>query len=330
MAIYLGSLELATGAAAATGTGFPVNSYAPFFVTGTGTPTTGYNATTGLYNHPNGDVWIETGKTIIDASNAYPDATGQDVITNDFVTVNTTSSNSGPNTYQFFQGDSFYIVGVRWSSQQIYFKYDNSDNYLGTFNLGSYALQAIDVGENNLIVRQMQSPYAMYRYTNNGVYISQESYNPSYYNDPMNKNLSTTWIAANTFVGATSGTPGGPTTVGKWDTSTNTTTAPFPINGGGCFWDSTNDRYYLTSPYTPDFYLYNGPISGVTGTGVALQNNGNAYGYHNGYFYSMSNGGNNAPVVITKNSGLGKQVGNSTIQYGGSSASNIPMFVKLK
>ena len=311
-------------------TGLPVNTYAALFTSGSGNPT-GYNATTGLYNHPNGDVWLETGKTIIDASNAYPNATGQDVITNDFVTVNTTPGNSQNNLYQFFQGDSFYIVGTRQSSQ-VYFKYNNSDTYLGTFNLGSRALQAIDVGENNLIVRDMGAPYAMYRYTNDGVYISQSSYNPSYYNDPMNKNLSTTWIAANTFVGATNGTPGGPTTVGKWDTSTNTTTAPFPQSGGGCFWDSTNDRYYLTSPYTPDFYLYNGPISGVTGTGVALQNSGNAYGYHNGYFYSMSNSGNNTPVVITKNSGLGKQVGNTVLQYSTPNGAGTfpPMFVKLK
>ena len=39
MAIYLGDLELATGAAAATGTGLPVNSYAPFYKSVSGNPT---------------------------------------------------------------------------------------------------------------------------------------------------------------------------------------------------------------------------------------------------------------------------------------------------
>jgi hypothetical protein len=325
MAIYLGDLELATGAAAKTGTGLPVNSFASFGLNNT---TPGYNSTTQLYVHPNGDSWLRTGYTIVDAANAYPDATGSTVITNDFANINTTPGNSSANLYQFYQGSTFYIVGTRISSQQIYYKYDNSDGYLGTFNLGARALQAIDVGENNLIVRDMGSPYSMYRYTNAGVYVSQESYNPSYYNDPCNKNLSTTWISANTFVGAVSGTPGGPTTVGKWDTSTNTTTSPFPVNGSGCFWDSTNDRYLLATPYTPDFYLYNGPISNITGTNSTLPNSGNAMGYHNGYFYRMQNSGNNTPVVISKNSGLGKQVGFANAKTGADSGE--PLFVKLK
>jgi hypothetical protein len=74
MAIYLGSLELATGGGA-TGTGLPVNTYESFNVSTTGNPT-GYDATTGLYTHPNGDYWLKTGK-ILSGTNAstYPDAT---------------------------------------------------------------------------------------------------------------------------------------------------------------------------------------------------------------------------------------------------------------
>jgi len=74
MAIYLGDLELATGGGA-TGTGLPVNTYESFEVGVTGNPS-GYNATTGLYTHPNGDYWLKTGNTITGATvgTTYPDA----------------------------------------------------------------------------------------------------------------------------------------------------------------------------------------------------------------------------------------------------------------
>lgn len=74
MSIYLGNLELATGGGA-TGTGLPVNTYESFSVSSTGNPT-GYNATTGLYTHPNGDYWLKTGKTLAGIDSTYPDATG--------------------------------------------------------------------------------------------------------------------------------------------------------------------------------------------------------------------------------------------------------------
>ena len=74
MAIYLGDLELATGGGS-TGTGLPVNTYESFSVAATGNPT-GYNATTGLYTHPNGDYWLKTGNTVSDIASAYPNATG--------------------------------------------------------------------------------------------------------------------------------------------------------------------------------------------------------------------------------------------------------------
>jgi hypothetical protein len=73
MAIYLGNLELATGGGA-TGTGIPVNSYAPFMVDSSNNPS-GYDATTGLYTHPNGDYWLKTGNTLAGVNSTYPDAT---------------------------------------------------------------------------------------------------------------------------------------------------------------------------------------------------------------------------------------------------------------
>ena len=73
MAIYLGNLELATGGGGGGG-GIPINSYAPFLVGSTGNPS-GYDATTGLYTHPNGDYWLKTGNTIDIDKTTYPDAT---------------------------------------------------------------------------------------------------------------------------------------------------------------------------------------------------------------------------------------------------------------
>ncbi len=73
MAIYLGDLELATGGGGATGTGLPVNSYKSFLVKSAGNPT-GYDATTGLYTHPNGDYWLKTGNTLSGVTSTYPDA----------------------------------------------------------------------------------------------------------------------------------------------------------------------------------------------------------------------------------------------------------------
>lgn len=55
------------------GGGIPINGYFPFTVSSTST--TGYNATTGLYTHPDGTFWLRSGTTLIDTSNAYPSAT---------------------------------------------------------------------------------------------------------------------------------------------------------------------------------------------------------------------------------------------------------------
>ena len=73
MAIYLGNLELATGGGG--GGELPVNSYAPFLVGGGGNPL-GYDATTGLYTHPDGTYWLRSGFTISGPTvgATYPDA----------------------------------------------------------------------------------------------------------------------------------------------------------------------------------------------------------------------------------------------------------------
>lgn len=56
------------------GGGIPINGYAPMTVSATSNPV-GYNATTGLYTHPDGTYWTKTGFTVSDPAGAYPNAT---------------------------------------------------------------------------------------------------------------------------------------------------------------------------------------------------------------------------------------------------------------
>ena len=64
------------GVASAGGSALPINSYHAFMVTTTDNPT-GYNSTTGLYTHPDGTYWVESGNRIADTTGIYPNATGQ-------------------------------------------------------------------------------------------------------------------------------------------------------------------------------------------------------------------------------------------------------------
>ena len=56
--------------------GTPINGYTPFLVTGTGNPS-GYDATTGLYTHPDGTFWLKTGNTLSSntITTTYPNTT---------------------------------------------------------------------------------------------------------------------------------------------------------------------------------------------------------------------------------------------------------------
>ena len=58
------------------GGGIPINSYTPFYTISTGNPT-GYDQVTGLYTHPDGSFWLETGKQIAGATSTYPSAAVQ-------------------------------------------------------------------------------------------------------------------------------------------------------------------------------------------------------------------------------------------------------------
>lgn len=82
-----------------SGGGLSVNSYKDYLVAGTGNPT-GYDASTGLYNHPDSTVWIETGNTISAPASTYPDAT-QAVSGSLLGSVLVQSGTTLPSRYQF-------------------------------------------------------------------------------------------------------------------------------------------------------------------------------------------------------------------------------------
>ena len=61
------------------GGGIPINSYTPFLVSSTGVPP-GYDATTGLYTHPDGSFWVRSGLVLSGVATTYPNATSSPFI----------------------------------------------------------------------------------------------------------------------------------------------------------------------------------------------------------------------------------------------------------
>jgi hypothetical protein len=181
MAVYLGNLELAVGGGA-TGTGLPVNTYAPFYASATDNPT-GYNSSTGLYEHPNGDVWLKTGKTITDTSNNYPSTTG----------------NTAGHTFTY-SGSSFsvsnFISGIGYSKDdltKIYYISSNTvyEHDLTTgaatgfsFSTSSQTTSASHVTRtgNNYYVTSYGGDYRVYRYNSAGTYSTNFYLGATYYN----------------------------------------------------------------------------------------------------------------------------------------------------
>ena len=90
------------------GSGGGINSYAPFLVTSTSGNPVGYDVTTGIYTNPVDDsVWIKTGKTLIDSSNTYPNATG---VTDHFTQQAATGNNSNVFRKTVWNGTQLYAL----------------------------------------------------------------------------------------------------------------------------------------------------------------------------------------------------------------------------
>ena len=167
MSIYLGNLQLATGGGA-TGTGLPVNSYDSFLVDSTGNPV-GYNTATGLYTHPNGDYWMETGNTISDSGGNYPDAVitaASNYNTAEGTTGNYTNAQSNTldgiqgicqtSTYWYVHGPGGYsqsqnltrIQKSNFAKTQFGYRLDRANDKIG-FDVNEAETLTATVGEDN-------------------------------------------------------------------------------------------------------------------------------------------------------------------------------------
>tara|TARA_B110000211_G_scaffold210201_1_gene248140 strand:+ start:354 stop:1334 length:981 start_codon:yes stop_codon:yes gene_type:complete len=116
--------------------GTPINGYTPFLVTGTGNPS-GYDATTGLYTHPDGTFWIATGNQIV--STVYPNATGVSAIGTSTGTTWTSASEVTTPVGITWNGSNFYVGD---SSSNIVYEYTAAGTYTGTsFNTSGQITQ---------------------------------------------------------------------------------------------------------------------------------------------------------------------------------------------
>ena len=125
------------------GGGVPINGYTPFLVTTTGNPT-GYDATTGLYTHPDGTYWVQTGFTILDTSGAYPSATGTPGATGTWASVG--NYNSGGTTINgnaygaWSDGTDYYIMtGNTGANTRAFKRFDSTFTFIDETSAGATA-----------------------------------------------------------------------------------------------------------------------------------------------------------------------------------------------
>jgi hypothetical protein len=351
MAIYLGSLELATGGAAATGTGLPVNSYAPFYTNGTGSPT-GYNATTGLYDHPNGDVWLQTGKTIDDASGNYPDATiGTAANYNTAEGTSGTQYNPSPNG----------MGGQMFLSQNTTYWYMVNSNSNGGYSNGMTRIQKSNFAQTNFNIRtsstdnqpsfDVDNTNTMTASADPGSYDSQRSiyirdlasYTSSFPGTILYTVTVPAWSSGRGVVFGTGTTVWyqneGNSNMYQYDYTTNTLLGsvsagmnPSPY-GEGYAWSYIGGQYsYLTNRtgiYKIDM-VNGGNTLFATFTTQNLSNRGGITPDLNNFTNSIWAKSTGAPWSWEIYNKVGPFVGNSVMQYAGPDFQPIVQFVKIK
>jgi hypothetical protein len=339
MAIYLGSLELATGAAAATGTGLPVNSYAPFFTSGSGNPT-GYNATTGLYNHPNGDVWLDTGKTIVDSTSAYPSATSGGLLYSG-TTFNlgacTTCIASGMEPHGLiWTGTSFWAGGFRTAPSPPYaqrnVQFDASGNFLSSFAVQGGG-QAETIGWDGTDLYQPQSTSSspvIYRLNESGVL--QQTITITGIPAGLHGEIyAIVFVGTDVYISTTNNTNAQLYKLNSTFAYQSTITLPAALQPFATQFQITYDSnaIRLIAVAANNLYFYDivaatwsaASPTGVTGdTGIA---------YVNGTVNILQGGANSGIGTISE---MGPSVGNSIVQYSTANGAGTfpPMFVKLK
>jgi len=149
-----------------SGGGIPINGYFPFTVSSTGT--TGYNATTGLYTHPDGTFWLRSGFTKIDTAGDYPEATiSSGTWAYNSVDDFTIATNTDGVAYD---GTFYYMI----TSGGVVNQYNTSFTATGvTFTTVSDATGIVYEGGNFFILRK--SDRTVYKYNTSGVFQSSLS-----------------------------------------------------------------------------------------------------------------------------------------------------------
>tara|TARA_R110000803_G_scaffold159693_1_gene223755 strand:+ start:427 stop:1464 length:1038 start_codon:yes stop_codon:yes gene_type:complete len=336
-------------------TGFPVNSYAPFFITGTNNPP-GYNAN-GLYNHPNGDVWMETGKTLTTTAALYPDATGVTSFTSSITQINSVGSGLPTNgaSSPISLGKTSILSVDEGVNNLIYYYTSTNLTSLGTLNSSSASLtDTLKAVQNPAFNRSTDEHYVVGNNTSGGGIgnvihkISESTFtetgtigpvaqctggikgiafdhtNGFYYLYDATSEIIYQYITAtNVYTGR----------------NVNMSSAVGDMQGmtfDGTYLIVTDRNHPSSSPQRMNFITTNngtvfnqGSIkgymttSGIDWRGIAYDSNNNNRFYFSQYNRTWSNA--NDPIYSSA-----LVVGNPTLQYGGSSASNIPMFVKIK
>ena len=155
--------------------GAPVNSYKSFLVNSTNNPT-GYDATTGLYTHPNGDFWLKTGKTLSSATYAstYPDATISFVaLTTGLQSTSLTGLQSVG--YQNPAGSAFgpafaVVTGYTWQGGQYLTSTWTSGGHASFSNINPpFSSVSIAPGSNNMAVNPSNGTLFTFPYNNAAV-----------------------------------------------------------------------------------------------------------------------------------------------------------------
>ena len=323
------------------GGGIPINGYTPFLTIATGNPS-GYDATTGLYTHPDGTFWLETGNLLVDAAGDYSNATSAFQASGRTNTVNN-------NTYGPKTSETWWSGGSGRGS--VHNLVDWSDTITNTFttqtiNLGpglpidnSRAVPAVydptndvtwifywfrDQGANNRQVRQS------YDHATGTVQYSNVSVAPA---------NSQQWDGASSIINGNSGTPlvAYSNLVGSWTVwDVTDPTAPAGVGAGGLPSLSPSPSAYQALPSANADCLW---LSAVSGTNFIEYNittgaTGNTFDYTPGRPKAWNTSFSNAtatqywmstPVNVSEHATV---VGDSTART--DTDTSQPLFIRLK
>ena len=300
--------------------GTPINGYTPFLVTGTGNPS-GYDATTGLYTHPDGTFWLKTGNTIVDSSNTYPSANG-------------VVSIGSPVQYGFsdsgigYMNSSEVIIGttnVYMSVGGIVYLVDLvTGNKLSTLvNTGGveYGVEGYDETNGLIIVKYVNAPNNYRFYNTSGTLVSTGTGQPS---------LSRmTWISDDNYI-----IQGDSTGPAFYTLSTETVGASTLGSGGAgtsMTYDRTNDVYYsqASAGSVNKWVSLTDDSGNIGGVRAMSYNTSSPSTYYDGAFYNFASrialGAANGRM---EKRSISVTVGDSTVRTSTDTAQ--PIFIRIK